>query len=796
MANVSKIKLNDETYNVKDAEARKPVDEELAKIRNEGSTQVSEIGLKGQEVLESIPEEYAALDAFVRGGLHEDDEFNAVDGYTIDFNGGNVKPGDRIAVIDFVPITDADYIEVVCTDQAHTSKYDQGYKIYEYGDDTESSYLGAHRSGGDWYWTDDNAIITPEKLQYNGAYIRLVFYSKLSVTVKAHYEGRRISGLSSAVDALKPIQEEVEDARIGNDNIEYSSLGNAVRTQFSDVSTQISNVNQSLQSSLIAQNFSAVGPGSIDGTTGQDGPTTTVTRARTNGYIAVDDLWYCNTRDTAYGMIAFLYDSSKAYIKRLRSNFVSEIVDRELLKNYPNAAYVRFAFSKGNAQMGDEDYKAISGMVRVYHSGDSPVINGEITAQEAENTRFAKIESNSFSTNYTEIEIGTISAAGGQNSASTVRCRTKGYISLDDFVCCNMAGTAYKIMYFMYDAQQTFIRVMPFEYDYINLTRYSILVNNANAAYVRIAFTRADGAAMTDADVVYLRTRVFIGAGTKKVDEDKARFDRQFNYVAYSQITPTDAPINSEEHFIYCANAGTFTSLKGDVRNTADGGLIMCHDAGYTFDGNGKITAYNKNNNTPIDTLTVAQCKALTFAEQWQGKDCHPCDFETFVRVCKKYGLIAYCTVRDEHIADVVAPETLRILTLYRMLDHCIINSFTKATLEIFRALNPSITLSLVLGCKYIPTNADIDYVVSLGNCNLNLFDIPLDSSVPGTNVEDKLENWLSGPEYTAVLEYAHSKNVVLYDAQVGNAAPDVLLRHGIVGAHMTTIPVWDWKRT
>lgn len=61
MANVSKIKLNDETYNVKDAEARKPVDDELQRIQNEGSTQVSAIGLKGQEVLESIPEEYAAL---------------------------------------------------------------------------------------------------------------------------------------------------------------------------------------------------------------------------------------------------------------------------------------------------------------------------------------------------------------------------------------------------------------------------------------------------------------------------------------------------------------------------------------------------------------------------------------------------------------------------------------------------------------------------------------------------------------------------------------------------------------
>jgi hypothetical protein len=62
--------------------------------------------------------------------------------------------------------------------------------------------------------------------------------------------------------------------------------------------------------------------------------------------------------------------------------------------------------------------------------------------------------------------------------------------------------------------------------------------------------------------------------------------------------------------------------------------------------------------------------------------------------------------------------------------------------------------------------------------------------------VEDKLENLLSGAEYTAVLDYAHSKNVVLYDAQCGNAAPDVLLRHGIVGAHMYTIPDYDWKRT
>lgn len=76
MANVSKIKLNDETYNVKDAEARKPVDEELAKIRNEGSTQASAIGLKGQEVLESIPEDYAALSGDVTALKSASDKLN------------------------------------------------------------------------------------------------------------------------------------------------------------------------------------------------------------------------------------------------------------------------------------------------------------------------------------------------------------------------------------------------------------------------------------------------------------------------------------------------------------------------------------------------------------------------------------------------------------------------------------------------------------------------------------------------------------------------------------------------
>lgn len=536
--------------------------------------------------------------------------------------------------------------------------------------------------------------------------------------------------------------------------------------------------------------------GSIDGTTGQDA--TGPRRARTVGYISIKDFWYCDPRGTDYSIIVFLYDANKSYIKRLTNGFLgNRVADYEILKDYSTAEYVRVAFGKsGSANMTDADLVAIRELIRIYRSEDGTIIHGDDLMTTNINDSIARIDSDWFGTGYIGVEVGTLNFETGEDSDNTKRCRTKGYIPINDFVACSLIGTDYLAMYFLYDADKTFLLCMPFDYDVMDLTRFGIIRNYPNAKFVRFAIKRTDAATMTDADIALLRTRISVRNGLRRVDVDKAKFDGQFNYVAYSKLSSNDAPINSEEHFINCANTGKFTALKGDVRNTADGGLIMCHDAGYTFDSNGKITSYDNDNSTPIDTLTVAECKALTFAAQWDGKDVHPCDFETFVRVCKKHGLICYVTVRDEHIADVVAPEVLRILTLYRMIDHAIINSFTGATLEIFRSLHPSITLSQVMNHWYIPTHDDVDYVYSLGNCIINLFNVPVQDSVPGTNVEDKLEYLLSTSEYVDMLDYAHSKNVVLYDAQTGNAAPDVLLRHGIVGAHMTVIPDYDWKRS
>ncbi len=60
--------------------------------------------------------------------------------------------------------------------------------------------------------------------------------------------------------------------------------------------------------------------------------------------------------------------------------------------------------------------------------------------------------------------------------------------------------------------------------------------------------------------------------------------------IAYSDIGA--APKNSAEHFQIAAHLG-FNALKGDVRITADGGLVMCHDAGITLDENGRASLVN-----------------------------------------------------------------------------------------------------------------------------------------------------------------------------------------------------------
>lgn len=190
--------------------------------------------------------------------------------------------------------------------------------------------------------------------------------------------------------------------------------------------------------------------------------------------------------------------------------------------------------------------------------------------------------------------------------------------------------------------------------------------------------------------------------------------------IAYSDLL--FAPMNSAEHFQLAAHLG-FDSLKGDVRITADGGLVMCHDEGLTLDSEGRIGRYDRNNHVKFRDMTFAEVMALEYASfaDVMGHHAKVCDFETFVRICKMNGKTVYATVRDYNIPEMIA-GVIAILRKYDMETNCVINSFTYEALAEVRKHSSVIPVSQVQDIGYLPVKEDIDRLLALGNSILTLF--------------------------------------------------------------------------
>ncbi len=190
--------------------------------------------------------------------------------------------------------------------------------------------------------------------------------------------------------------------------------------------------------------------------------------------------------------------------------------------------------------------------------------------------------------------------------------------------------------------------------------------------------------------------------------------------IAYSDIGA--APMNTAEHFQLAAHLG-FNSLKGDVRITADGGLVMCHDAGITLDENGRIGRYDRNNQLLFRDLSFTDVKAMEYAAKADimGHHAKVCDFETYIRICRDHEKVAYITVRDYNIPDMIA-GVMAILRKYNMEGQSIINSFTFEALQEVRKYTDRIPGSNVFDIGYLPDMNDLNRLLSLGNGIMTLF--------------------------------------------------------------------------
>ena len=233
---------------------------------------------------------------------------------------------------------------------------------------------------------------------------------------------------------------------------------------------------------------------------------------------------------------------------------------------------------------------------------------------------------------------------------------------------------------------------------------------------------------------------------------------KAFDSIAYSGLLLDKGSANTAEHYQYRATL-PFTTIKGDVRPTKDGGVIMCHDPGFTLDADGRIVRFDKTNCRLILEMTTAECLSLEHAETFENKHCKVVCFEAFAHICKECGKSPFVTVRNERI-DTLAPAIIEILSKHDLLEHCVINSFTHATLESFRSLCPTIRLSYVLPLRKVLEKSDVDVAVDFGNCILTTFHFTGKDAVSGYPIMDASAD---------ALAYAAIKGVKVYQAQVGS---------------------------
>lgn len=198
--------------------------------------------------------------------------------------------------------------------------------------------------------------------------------------------------------------------------------------------------------------------------------------------------------------------------------------------------------------------------------------------------------------------------------------------------------------------------------------------------------------------------------------------------IAYSYINRK--PINTVEHFTDAATNFGYNALKCDVRPTSDGELVCCHDAGFTFDGNGYITTYDSANQTKIHDVTAETCLDYRFKT---GE--HPCLVGDYLDVCRTHGKVAFVTIRNEYM-DVVIPKLLAELKAHNMTYSTIINCMTYESLVAWRTYDTDVMINYTLSFGAAITSEHIDKAVDLGYCSLCGFSLSSASTDPSASCD------------------------------------------------------------
>lgn len=354
--------------------------------------------------------------------------------------------------------------------------------------------------------------------------------------------------------------------------------------------------------------------------------------------------------------------------------------------------------------------------------------------------------------------------SGGNQGTSTKAIRTVGYIN-EDVIILN-PNYEYVYLIFEYNADNTFISHSPAR------ASYHKIINSNNHKY-RIEFRKYNGEDLTLEDFKDIANVLLI----KKDSSQKInKFENQVLNIANSGMNLQAN--NSVEHFLMMVKFG-FNTLKGDMRLTSDNKIIMCHDAGFTLDANGKITSYDNNNKVLIHDMTYVECMELSYSafSTYGGREATVCDFDTYIRICKTYNCTPYITIRNEYIEDTVT-EMLRVLDKYGMRYDCIMNNYPSInTANYINSVDKNIYQAIVLENGATPTINDVEKCISLNNAMLCFF--------LGNDINVNVDN---------VLEYAHSKGIRVLNGQISQYQSYLnQIKKGITGFHIVR-PIMQYE--
>ena len=326
-----------------------------------------------------------------------------------------------------------------------------------------------------------------------------------------------------------------------------------------------------------------------------------------------------------------------------------------------------------------------------------------------------------------------------------------------------MAASGYSTTYYViYDKDHNIIDYMRSPGGSAIPIVNKMLFTPINSKYMRIAY-------ITNVAVAHIALCNTLKPRTTR----KPEWLDKFLKISYSSLGV--AATNSLETYLSAGHFG-FNACKGDVRPTYDGKLIMCHDPGFTFDGNGRITTYNASSRTLIHSLTHAQCMELEYDGRNTATENNHyqkvADIDGYLDVCKQYDMIAFITVRDEYISDVVN-EVIAALKRHNMTERAIINGYTVGTNCYFRFLNDAIPISFVQMDDANITDAIINRIKPYGNAII-------------TGVSSTIQTYLT--EQKTQIEKAKANGVYVMIAQPNTMEDVYFVRAlGISGAQIGT---------